>query len=99
MAESAPLLREYVAKNCIVGSNPTISARFPAWHARLVRNPQNASSAGFFFGSLLLVRCWGLTIFGGAICLRSSVDFLRLGKCLRDCVVGKLLAMKHALAR
>src|SRR5690606_3510964 len=26
-AEGAPLLREYVAKNCIVGSNPTVSAR------------------------------------------------------------------------
>ncbi len=26
-AEGAPLLREYVAKNCIVGSNPTVSAK------------------------------------------------------------------------
>jgi hypothetical protein len=43
VAEGAPLLREYVGKTCIEGSNPSVSAR--SWN-------EQAPQGAFFMGKL-----------------------------------------------
>ena len=48
VAEGAPLLREYVGKTCIEGSNPSVSAS---------KNIKAHDSVGFFvFNALLTIK-------------------------------------------
>ncbi len=45
MAEGAPLLREYVGKTCIEGSNPSDSAKIVSNWFQALRTPSNPSWA------------------------------------------------------
>ena len=58
MAEGAPLLREYVGKTCIEGSNPSGSARDSVFKGRygLQEAPQTQCSRGFFVPGRSIVR-------------------------------------------
>jgi hypothetical protein len=54
VAEGAPLLREYVGKTCIEGSNPSDSAKYAFFMHSL--NPQSHKLRGFFVMSYRLER-------------------------------------------